>query len=157
MSSGSGFVEKVRQERDNSATNRIVTLLELCAGLGIISTAVMFSAPSLMRARENYELDAVVRQVSGRMQAARLKAISRNRDCRIVVPSETSYAVECEAPEWRPEEVVVLPQGFRIAANSTPTFHKRGNVSPTGTVTVRNRRMKSKRVIVNITGRVRVE
>jgi hypothetical protein len=134
-----------------------MSLLELCAGIAIISAAVILAAPSLVRARENHELDAVAHQVSGKMQSTRVKAISGNRDCRLRVNSETSYVVECEDPHWRTEETVDLPQGFHITANASPQFHKRGNVSPSGTLTVWNRRMKSKRVIVNITGRVRVE
>jgi Tfp pilus assembly protein FimT len=134
-----------------------MSLLELCTSAAIVSALVIFAAPSLIRARENYQLDAVARQVSGKMQWTRIKAISRNRDCRLRVNAETSYVVECQDPEWRAEETVALPHGFRITANASPEYHKRGNVSPTGTLTIWDSHFKSKRVIVNITGRVRVE
>ena len=49
------------------------------------------------------------------------------------------------------------PKGFRIAANASPQFHKRGNASPAGTITISDSHLKSRRVIVNITGRVRVD
>ena len=134
-----------------------MSLLESCVGVAIASAVVVFAAPSLIRARENYHLDLVTRQVAGKMQWTRIKAISRNRDCRIRVNSETSYLIECEDPSWRTDETVPLPRGFRIAANASPQFHKRGNASPSGTFTITDSRSKSKRVIVNITGRVRVE
>jgi Tfp pilus assembly protein FimT len=134
-----------------------MSLIELCAGVAIISGTVIFTAPSLVRARENYQLDAVSRQVSARLQWTRIKAIGGNRDCRVRVPSEASYVVECRGPQWRTEATVTLPQGFHITANAAPEFHTRGNVSPSATLTVWNPRMKSKRIIVNITGRVRVE
>jgi Tfp pilus assembly protein FimT len=134
-----------------------MSLLESCASVAIVSAVVIFAAPSLIRARENYQLDVVTRQVAGKMQWTRIKAISRNRDCRIRVDSETSYVVECEDPVWRTDEIVALPRGFRISANASPQFHKRGNASPSGTLTISDSRSKSKRVIVNITGRVRVE
>ena len=134
-----------------------MTLLETCASTFVISAVVVFAAPSLIKARENYQLDATARQVAGKMQWTRIKAISRNRDCRIRVDSQTSYVIECEDPFWRRDEVVALPTGFRITATASPEFHARGNVAPTATLVVWDRNSRTKRVIVNITGRVRVE
>jgi Tfp pilus assembly protein FimT len=134
-----------------------MTLLESCASIAIVSTVVIFAAPSLIRARENYQLDAVARQVAGRMQWTRIKAISRNRDCRVRVNSASSYVIECERSAWETDETVGMPQGFHISANASPQFHKRGNASPSGTLTISDRHAKTRRVIVNITGRVRVE
>ena len=134
-----------------------MTLLESCVTVTIISITAVVAVPSLVRARENYQLDAAARQVAGNMQWARIKAVSRNRDCRLRVTSPVTYAIECEAPFWKPDENIVLPRGFRITANAAPQFHRRGNVSPTATITVFNSQGRSRRVIVNITGRVRVE
>jgi Tfp pilus assembly protein FimT len=134
-----------------------MTLIESCASITLVATVVTFAAPSLIKARENYQLEAVARQVAGKMQWTRIKAISRNRDCRIRVDSQTSYVIECEDPAWRRDEIVSLPTGFRITATASPEFHARGNVAPTATLVVWDRKSKSKRVIVNITGRVRVE
>ena len=133
-----------------------MSLLESCASVAIISTFAVFAAPSLIRARDNYQLDAVTRQVAGNMQWTRIKAISRSRDCRVRVNSETSYVIECQDPNWSTDEIVVLPRSFRITANASPQFHKRGNASPSGTLTIWDSHSKSKQVIVNITGRVRV-
>jgi Tfp pilus assembly protein FimT len=134
-----------------------MSLLEACAGVAIISSIVFLAAPSLIRARESYQLDVVSRQVAAKTQWTRIKAISRNRDCRIRVASDVSYVIECEDSTWRLDETVILPKGFRIAANAAPQFHKRGNASPAGTITISDTHLKSRRVIVNITGRVRVE
>src|SRR5437773_11592751 len=134
-----------------------MSLLEACAGVAIISGLVFFAAPSLIRARENYQLDVVSRQVAAKTQWTRIKAISRNSDCRIRVTSDASYVIECEESGWRLDQTVTLQRGFRIAATASPQFHKRGNASPAGTLTVSDTHLKSRRVIVNITGRVRVE
>src|SRR5947207_6851665 len=107
-----------------------MSLLELCASVAIVSTVVIFAAPSLIKARENYQLDAVARQVAGKMQWTRINAISRHRDCRIRVNSQLSYVIECQSPEWQTDETIVLPRGFRITANASPEFHVRGNVAP---------------------------
>ena len=134
-----------------------MTLIESCTSVAIIATVAVLATPALNRAREIYTLDATARQVASRMQSARIQAISRNRDCRLRVTSDVTYAVECQDPAWLIAGSTVLPPGLRITANASPEFHARGNVSPTATVTVWDSRLRSKRVIVNITGRVRVE
>src|SRR5262245_28459658 len=134
-----------------------MSLLESLVSIGIISTVVIFAVPSLIKARENYQLDAVARQVAGKMQGTRIKAISRNRDCRIRVTSPTSYVIECQYPDWRMDETVSLDRGFRITSTASPEFHARGNVGPTATLIVWDSHSKTKRVVVNITGRVRVD
>jgi hypothetical protein len=102
-------------------------------------------------ARENYELDAVARQVAGKMQSTRIKAISRNRDCRMRVISQTSYVIECQETSWETAEVVTLPRTFSdhlngVAGNSTPRKCC-ANCDADGVGSTR----KSKRVVVNIT------
>ena len=134
-----------------------MSLLETCTGVAIVSAVVFFAAPSLIRARDNYQLDQTTRQVAGQMQWTRIKAISRDRDCRLRVISTTSYVVECKESVWVVDETVTLPVGFQITASATPQFHKRGNASPAATITIWDRRFNSKSVVVNITGRVRVE
>ena len=134
-----------------------MSILESCVSVAILSTAAMIAAPSLMRARETYELEAAARQVAGQLQSTRIKAVSRNEDCRIRITSEISYVIECQDPAWRTDQSILLRRGFRIAATASPEFHHRGNVSPAATITIWDSRGRSKRVIVNITGRVRVE
>jgi Type II transport protein GspH len=145
---------EIRKHRDFLST---MSLLESCATIVIVSTFVVFTAPSLIRARENYQLESVARQVAGKMQWTRIKAISRNNDCRIRVTSQTTYAIECQNPDWLLEETIALPRSFRITANATPEFHSRGNVAPAATFIVWDMHSKTRRVVVNITGRVRVD
>jgi type II secretory pathway pseudopilin PulG len=134
-----------------------MTLLESCITVTIVSVTAAVAVPSLVRARENYELESTARQVAGNLQSARIKAITRNRDCRLRATSNATYVIECEDPSWKTDETVVVPRGFKITANASPQFHRRGNASPTGTITVWSDSGRSKRVIVNITGRIRVE
>ena len=136
-----------------------MSILESCAAVAIISTSMMIAVPTLLKAREDYALNATAREIASRMQSARIKAITRNRDCRFRVTSSVSYVVECQSSPaaWLPDEIGVLRPGFIIAANATPRFLRRGNVSPAATITVWNGNGRQGRVIVNITGRVRVE
>jgi hypothetical protein len=64
--------------------------------------------------------------------------------------------VECQDPVWLTDETIALPPGFTMTATASVEFHKRGNTAPAGTVTITGSRSQSKQVIVNITGRVRI-
>ena len=134
-----------------------MSLLESCLSVAIIAAITFFAAPSIMKARDNYQLDLVTRQVAGNAQSTRVKAISRSRDCRIRVVSATAYAVECQDPVWLADQTVGLPQGFQIAANATVQFHKRGNAAPAATLTISDKHAHTRQVVINITGRVRVQ
>jgi hypothetical protein len=90
------------------------------------------------------------------MEWTRIKAISRDQDCRFRITSSSSYVVECKGAIWLTDETVALPAGFQISATATPMFHKRGNAAPAATITVWDRHLNSKSVVVNITGRVKV-
>ena len=134
-----------------------MTLLESSIAVAIVSVTAIVAVPPLIRARESYELDSTARQVAGNLQSARVKAVSRNHDYRVRVTSPVTYAIEREDPTWKLDEALLVPRGFRITANASPQFHRRGNVSPTGTITVWSPSGRSKKIIVNITGRIRIE
>jgi Tfp pilus assembly protein FimT len=134
-----------------------MSLLETCIGVAILSAVVFFAAPSLIRARDNYHLDQTTRQVAEHMQLTRIKAISRDQDCRLRVVSTTSYVTECKDLVWLLDETINLPGGFQITADATLQFHKHGNAAPAATFTIWDSRSNSKSVVVNITGRVRVQ
>ena len=134
-----------------------MTLFETFISIGILLTIAFFATPSLIRARDNYQLDRVTRQVAGNAQWTRVKAISRSRDCRIRVTSNSADLTECLDPVWRTDDTIVLPRGFQITANASPELHKRGNVAPARTLTITDSHANSRQVVINITGRVRVQ
>jgi hypothetical protein len=134
-----------------------MSFFESCLTVAIVSTITMIAIPTFSEARDNYLLNAVAREIAGRMQSARVKAIVQNRDCRVRVNTTVSVIVECRQNSWLLQETFVIPAGFRIAANAAPRFHRLGNASPMGTITVWNSKGRQRRVIVNISGRVRVE
>jgi type II secretory pathway pseudopilin PulG len=134
-----------------------MTLLESSLSIAIVSITAIVAVPPLIRAHDSYELDSTARQVAGNLQSARIKAISRNRDYRVRVISPATYAIEREDPTWKLDEALLIPRGFRITATASPQFHRRGNASPAGTIIVWNRSGRSKKVVVNITGRIRIE
>jgi Tfp pilus assembly protein FimT len=134
-----------------------MTLFEMCLSVGILTVMSFFAAPSIIQARNNYQLDQVTRQVAANTQWTRVKAISRSRDCRVRVTSNTSYVMECLDPVWITDQTITLPSGFQISANAAPDFHKRGNAAPAATLTIWDSHGSFKQVVINITGRVRVQ
>lgn len=134
-----------------------MSLTESCIAALVVSTAMAVSLPSLNRARQAYALRSAAHEVAAAMQLARISAISRNRDCRLVVTAATSYAIECEDNPWTVIERFTTARGITLEANARPEFHRRGNVSPTATLTLRNTAGAIRRVIVNVNGRVRIQ
>ncbi len=134
-----------------------MTLTEALIAVTILLTSMAIAIPSLLQARETWELQSAARMVESRMQSARIHAVTRNRDCRINLISSSTYAVECQRSSWDNIETVSLPRGMTVSANARPEFHERGNVAPTATITVWNSKGRSLRVIVNVNGRVRIQ
>jgi type II secretory pathway pseudopilin PulG len=134
-----------------------MSLTEVCVAFTVMVTSIAIATPSLIRARETYELQSAARMVESRMQSARIHAVTRNRDCRINLTSPASYALECQGTTWESIETVTLPRGLTLTASARPEFHERGNVAPTATITVWNSSGRSLRVIVNVNGRVRIQ
>ena len=75
----------------------------------------------------------------------------------MTVTSAVSYVIECQEPSWHVIDRVTVPEGVTVEANARPEFHRRGNVSPTATITLRNRNGDVRRVVVNVNGRVRIQ
>jgi Tfp pilus assembly protein FimT len=134
-----------------------MSLTETCLGLAIATSITIMATPSLLRAREEYALKAASRDVATKMYAAKIAAITRNRDCRLRVATTTSYVIECQSATWENIDAVTLPRGITVSANARPEFHRRGNVAPAGTVTVWDSDGHSIHVIVNINGRIRIQ
>ena len=133
-----------------------MSFTESCLAVAVVSTTMAIAAPSLSRARESFLLQSAARHVAATMHAARVSAITRNRDCRMMVTAPISYAIECQNASWMTIENVTLPQSMTVTANARPKFHTRGNVSPTATFRVCDR-LRCLQVIVNVNGRVRIQ
>jgi type II secretory pathway pseudopilin PulG len=136
---------------------RFMTLTESCVAAAVVSTVMAVALPPLNRARQTYVLSSAAHDVAGRMHFARISAINRNRDCRLSVTSAVSYVIECDEGSWRVIARLAMPQGITLSANARPEFHRRGNVSPAATFTLRNMAGTLRRVIVNVNGRVRIQ
>jgi type II secretory pathway pseudopilin PulG len=134
-----------------------MSLVETCVAIAIILAVTLVAVPSLLQSRDDYIVQSAANDVAPKMHSARIRAISRNIDCRLRVISPETYAVECMDPVWVVTETIALPRGMTIAQNAPPEFHRPGNVVPTATITVSNTAGRLKKVIVNNGGRIRIE
>jgi len=135
-----------------------MTFTESCVAAAVASTLMAIAAPSLVRAKETYTLSAAAHEVAAKMHATRITAIVRNQDCRLTVTSASSYVMECQSGSlWQVVERVAVSGDIAVTANARPEFHRRGNVSPTGTFTLSNPSGRAARVVVNVNGRVRIQ
>jgi len=134
-----------------------MSLMESCLTVAIVSTVTLITVPKMLQTRDDYVLSSAARDVASALHSARIRAVSRNQDCRFRVTSQVTYAIECEDATWVLDKTVVLPRGIAIAANARPEFHRLGNVSPTATITLSNAAGRQRKVIVNNGGRIRLQ
>ena len=134
-----------------------MSLIESCIAAAVVATSVAVALPALNRTMDTYRLNAAAGRVASHIHSARIAAITRSRDCRLSITSAKSYVIECEDTTWQTLERFSMPDRITIEANARPEFHRRGNVSPTATVTLRNPAGALKRVIVNVNGRIRIQ
>jgi len=134
-----------------------MSLVETCVSIAIISVVTLFAVPSLLQSRDDYVVQSAANDVASKLHSARIRAISRNIDCRLRVISSVSYAIECMDPVWMVTETIALPKGMTIVQNAKPEFHRLGTVAPTATITVTNPKGHQKKVIINNGGRIRIE
>jgi hypothetical protein len=136
----------------------LMSLTESCIAVMVAATSLAVTLPALHRTMDIYKLQSAAFSVAATMQSTRIAAINRSRDCRISVTSATTYGIECEeGSSWRRIQVFTMPRRITLEANARPEFHRRGNVSPTATLTLRNPSGAVRRVIVNVNGRVRIQ
>jgi type II secretory pathway pseudopilin PulG len=134
-----------------------MSLIETCIAVVLVATLTTMAIPSLLQSRDDYLLKSAAADVATQMHQARVRAISRNTDCRLRVTTPVTYAVECQEPVWAVMQSVVLARGFTISATARPEFHRLGNVAPAATLTVKNRAGRARKVVVNTAGRIRIE
>jgi len=139
------------------------SIVELVVTLGLASALAGISILSHNALRPSLDLTTATRQIVMDLQAARMRAVARNTNHRIVFSAGAgSYRLQRQSGSAYDDEgaPIALPSGITIldctAQNAAISFRPRGNAGTFGTVTLRNTEGATRSVVVNITGQVRV-
>ena len=139
-------------------------LIELAAVLGLLSILGAIAVLSHHGVRSRLALSTAARQVTLDLKRARMRAITRNVNHRIIFTAGSErYQRQQKRGSTYVDEgaAVALPPGIMVtdcsAAENAISFRPRGNAGTFGTVTLRNPFGEIRRVIVDIAGQVRVE
>ena len=121
----------------------------------VILIATALALPGLRDAQDEYRLTAAAGEVVGYLNNARVLAVTRNTDQRLMVSSPSTYLVQEEINNvWTTQDTITMPTGFTIGTNGAiAEFHPRGNATPVATFTITNPDGNTKQVVVEVSGR----
>jgi len=133
----------------------VLAITVILAGIAVLSHAAV---------RAGLDLSLASRQVVMDLKLTRMHAVARNVNYRVVFASNTAhYQLQHKRGAAYVDDgtAVSLPAGIVIADctanNDAIAFRPRGNAASFGTVTLRDRSGDTRRVIVDIAGRIRVQ
>ena len=140
-----------------SLLGQLVTLT--LAGI-VIATA----APGYLKVLPRHRLNGAVRQLTGDLMWARMKAIQRNNRHRVFFLNDHEYRILDDADndgaadpgEWTVTKDLRADYGDVVmSSNNNPVFSPRGTASSLATITLTNA-AGVKRISISIAGRVRI-
>ncbi|MCK5244371.1 MAG: type II secretion system protein [Desulfobacterales bacterium] len=141
------------------------TLIEIIVAFAVLAIVASIAVPALLSQMPKWRLNGAARQVMGDLMAARMKAVKLNHRVKVFFVDDHQYEI-CDDVN---EDATVTdregdveyrdihsqyPDVTVINAND-PVFRSRGTAA-NRTITLKNS-SGSKDIIVNITGRVRIE
>jgi prepilin-type N-terminal cleavage/methylation domain-containing protein len=140
------------------------SLLELIVVLGLTAILVVAAVFGHAAVRARVALALAAQQVAMDLSLARIRAIARNRDQRLVFMVGTGAYRAQERTSGVYSDVgpaSALPSGARISdctgTDDAIGFRARGGASPFGSVTLRAAGGETAAVVVGITGRARIQ
>lgn len=132
--------------------------------VGIVAALLAAAIAGHAALRSRLGVTLAARQVAMDLNLARIRAIARNRDQRLVFsPGASHYRAQERTPGGHADvgPAISLPAGVRIAdctaADDAIGFRARGGASTFGTVTLRSAAGDRRDVVVGITGRARIQ
>lgn len=136
-------------------TVAVLLLLSILSGMGLFQLRV---------ATQRWKLTNAAQQLAAELRLARIRAISRSTNYRIQVRAgDDSYQRQRREPHGYEDDgsPVRLSDGIVVASCSNPSsaisFRPRGLAGEFGTLTLTNAYNDQRRIVVLITGEVRIE
>ncbi|MGI0016449.1 MAG: GspH/FimT family pseudopilin [Nitrososphaera sp.] len=141
------------------------SVVELLITISIIGILTAISIPNILGQLPKYRLNGAARQVMGELMAARMKAVSQNRNVKVFFVNSHEYKVCDDADN---DGIVNTNEGsvrnrdlrtdysdVELTATSDPQFNTRGATANLITITLSNS-PGSKNITVNISGHVKI-
>ena len=141
------------------------TLIEIIVAFAVLAIAASIAVPGLLSQMPKWRLNGAARQVMGDLMAARMKAVKLNHRVKVFFVNRHQYRICDDAYE---DDTVTDLEGdvenrdihnrypdVTIIQAKDPVFSSRGTAT-NRTITLQNS-SGSKNIIVNITGRVRID
>ena len=141
------------------------TLIELLIGIAIIAILASVSVPSFKPIMTKYRLDGAARQLMGDLMAARMKAVSQNRNVEIFFSNNHQYRIcddadgngtvsNCEG-NAQFKDIQTNFSDVTFSSNKNPIFSPKGTAANLPSITLTNS-SGSKTITIAITGRVKI-
>jgi Tfp pilus assembly protein FimT len=145
----------VIRNRDKSDAEAGLTVFELTIAMLVIAIIALIAVPSLMETTENYRLTAAAGQLVSDLHKARVWAITKDADIRVIRVDDSTYAIEEDvAGTWTNlENGTALPTGFTLTSSDPAGFGPYGN-GDGGTYTLTNPNSRTRQVVVEVSGRI---
>ena len=141
------------------------TLIEIMIVIAIIGIMAAIAAPSYRTFMAQKRLTGAARQVMSDLMYARMKAVSKNNECKVFFVNDHQYTIlddvdndgtadSGEATEAK--DVQTIYYDVTISGNANPVFKPRGTANPGATITVQNSSGTKYVIVTTNTGRVRI-
>jgi prepilin-type N-terminal cleavage/methylation domain-containing protein len=148
-----------------------VTLIELAVVMAIVAIMGLFLAPAIGEWLDNFRIRQAASDIVSNLQFAKMKAISRGREYRVVFDVDTeTYQLQRgnlsqKSTRWDSEENKQVPHNVDIVENATGFGTSKDNIefnpnatSTAGSIFIENTKGKRYRIIVlGSTGRIRMK
>ena len=140
------------------------TLLGQLITLTLAGIMLSIAVPGYLKVMPRHRLNGAVRQLTGDLMWARMKAIERNNRHRIFFLNEHEYRILDDADndgavdpgEWTlTRDLRTDYRDVVMSSTNNPVFSPRGTASSLATITLANA-AGSKRISISIAGRVRI-
>jgi type IV fimbrial biogenesis protein FimT len=142
------------------------TLIEIIVAFAVLTIAASIAVPGLLSQMPKWRLNGAARQVMGDLMAARMKAVKLNHRVKVFFFIDDHQYRICD--DVNEDDIVTDLEGdvenrdihsrypdVAITSAKDPVFSSRGTAA-NRTITLQNS-SGSKDIIVNITGRVRID
>jgi prepilin-type N-terminal cleavage/methylation domain-containing protein len=140
-----------------------LTLIEVLVAIVVLLVLSGIAIPNIIALNQQFQLSSAANQISGDLQLSRMKAIMQRKRFRVTFDDATeTYQVEtrpdCSSGGYTPfGPARSLPKNVNIVSvTSDPSFSCIGTAG-TGTINLSNTAGRTKSIVVDSVGRVKIQ